>query len=47
MAIREGQAVMVYPEGTITPVLPIAVLGSHQVWQRGGLKSLAFGRRSG
>jgi 1-acyl-sn-glycerol-3-phosphate acyltransferase len=66
-AIREGQAVMVYPEGTITrntdstpmegrtgiarltlvtgvPVLPIAIWGSHQVWQRGGLKSLAFGR---
>jgi 1-acyl-sn-glycerol-3-phosphate acyltransferase len=66
-ALREGEAVMVYPEGTITrkpdhtpmegktgvarltlasevPVLPMAVWGSHHVWQREGAGSLKFGR---
>lgn len=66
-ALREGEAVIVYPEGTITlnpdytpmvgktgvarltlasevPVLPMAVWGSHHVWQREGPGSLKFGR---
>jgi 1-acyl-sn-glycerol-3-phosphate acyltransferase len=66
-ALREGETVMVYPEGTITlnpdytpmvgktgvarltlasdvPVLPMAVWGSHHVWQREGPGSLKFGR---
>ena len=29
---------------TDVPVLPLAVWGSHNVWRRGGIKSLAFGR---
>jgi 1-acyl-sn-glycerol-3-phosphate acyltransferase len=66
-ALGEGDAVIVYPEGTITrnpdftpmegktgvarltldsdvPVLPLAVWGSHRVWQREGARSLKFGR---
>lgn len=66
-ALRAGEVVMIYPEGTITrnpdfspmegktgvarltlatevPVLPIAVWGSHNVWQRDGVQSVAFGR---
>ena len=66
-ALHDGEAVMIYPEATITrnpdlspmqgktgvarltlltdvPVLPLAVWGSHNVWQRAGIKSLAFGR---
>ena len=66
-ALKQGECVMVYPEGTITknpdftpmqgrtgvarltltsevPVLPIAVWGSQNVWQREGARSLAFGR---
>lgn len=66
-ALREDEAVMVYPEGTITrnpdfspmegktgvarltlasevPVLPMAVWGSQQVWQREGARSMRFGR---
>jgi 1-acyl-sn-glycerol-3-phosphate acyltransferase len=66
-ALREGEAVMIYPESTTTrnpdfspmqgktgvarltlatdvPVLPLAVWGSHNVWQRDGVKSAAFGR---
>lgn len=66
-ALKAGEAVMIYPESTITsnadfspmrgktgvarlslaadvPVLPIAVWGSQNVWQRDGLRSLAFGR---
>src|SRR5262249_45051423 len=66
-ALKQGECVMVYPEGTITknpdftpmsgrtgiarltlstdvPVLPVAVWGSHHVWQREGARSLAFGR---
>jgi 1-acyl-sn-glycerol-3-phosphate acyltransferase len=66
-SLRDGEAVMIYPESTITrnpdsspmhgktgvarltlatdvPVLPLAVWGSQNVWQREGVKSLAFGR---
>jgi 1-acyl-sn-glycerol-3-phosphate acyltransferase len=66
-ALRLGEAVLVYPEATITrnpdfspmqgktgiarltlaaevPVLPVAVWGSQHVWQRGGARSLKFGR---
>lgn len=66
-ALKRGEAVMVYPEATITrnpdfspmqgktgiarltlaaevPVLPISVWGSQPVWQRGGARSLKFGR---
>ena len=66
-ALARGDAVMVYPEGTVTrnpdfspmqgktgiarltlatgvPVLPLAVWGSHRVWQREGASSLTFGR---
>ena len=66
-ALRDGEVVVVYPEGTVTknpdytpmqgktgiarltlatdvPILPIAVWGSHHVWQRDGARSLAFGR---
>ena len=66
-ALKDGEVVVVYPEGTVTrnpdftpmqaktgiarltlatdvPVLPIAVWGSQNVWQRGGARSLAFGR---
>jgi 1-acyl-sn-glycerol-3-phosphate acyltransferase len=66
-ALKGGEAVMIYPESTITknpdytpmqgktgvarlstatgvPVLPIAVWGSQHVFQRDGVKSLAFGR---
>ncbi|MDP8955963.1 MAG: 1-acyl-sn-glycerol-3-phosphate acyltransferase [Actinomycetota bacterium] len=66
-ALKDGEVVVVYPEGTVTknpdftpmqaktgiarltlttevPVLPIAVWGSQNVWQRDGAKSLAFGR---
>lgn len=66
-ALRDGEAVMIYPESTITrnpdsspmqgktgvarltlatdvPVLPLAVWGSQNVWQRDGVRSLAFGR---
>jgi 1-acyl-sn-glycerol-3-phosphate acyltransferase len=66
-ALRNGEAVMIYPESTITrnpdfspmqgkngvarltlasdvPVLPLAVWGSQNVWQRDGVKSVAFGR---
>ncbi|HXF56478.1 MAG TPA: lysophospholipid acyltransferase family protein [Actinomycetota bacterium] len=66
-ALRRGEAVVVYPEATVTrdperrpmqgktgvarlalatgvPVLPVAVWGSHRVWQRGGPRSLRFGR---
>ncbi len=66
-ALKQDEAVLVYPEGTITrnpdfspmqgktgiarltlateiPVLPIAVWGSQNVWQRKGVGSLAFGR---
>jgi 1-acyl-sn-glycerol-3-phosphate acyltransferase len=66
-ALRDGEAVMIYPESTVTrnadytpmqgktgiarltlasevPVLPIAVWGSHNVWQRDGARSMKFGR---
>jgi 1-acyl-sn-glycerol-3-phosphate acyltransferase len=66
-ALRDGEAVLVYPEATITtnpdfspmrgktgiarltlgaevPVLPIAVWGSQNIWQRSGRQSLKFGR---
>jgi 1-acyl-sn-glycerol-3-phosphate acyltransferase len=66
-ALKEGEAVIVYPEATITknpdwtpmhgktgiarlalaaevPVLPVALWGSQAVWQREGLRSVAFGR---
>ena len=66
-ALKDGEVVVVYPEGTVTknpdftpmqaktgigrlalatdvPVLPIAVWGSQNVWQRDGARSLAFGR---
>jgi 1-acyl-sn-glycerol-3-phosphate acyltransferase len=66
-ALERGEAVMVYPEGTITqnadftpmegrtgvarltlaadvPVLPIAVWGTHRMWQRSGPGDLRFGR---
>ena len=66
-ALREGECVMIYPEGTVTqnpdftpmqgktgvarlslstdvPILPVAVWGSHRVWQRDGARSLKFGR---
>jgi 1-acyl-sn-glycerol-3-phosphate acyltransferase len=66
-ALKAGEAVIVYPEATVTtnpewtpmhgktgiarlalaadvPVLPLALWGSHAVWQREGLRSLAFGR---
>ncbi len=66
-ALSAGEAVMIYPEGTVTrnpdftpmeaktgiarltlgtdvPVLPVAVWGSHHVWQRDGARSLKFGR---
>ena len=66
-ALKDGEVVVVYPEGTVTknpdftpmqaktgiarlalatdvPVLPIAVWGSRNVWQRDGARSLAFGR---
>lgn len=66
-AIKGGEAVLVYPEATITrnpdftpmegktgvarlslatgvPVLPVAVWGSQHIWQREGVRSLAFGR---
>lgn len=66
-ALGRGEAVVVYPEATVTrnpdhrpmqgktgvarlalatgvPVLPVAVWGSHRVWQRGGPQSLRFGR---
>ena len=66
-ALKAGEAVIVYPEATITrnpgwtpmqgktgiarlaltaevPVLPLALWGSHAVWQREGIRSLSFGR---
>ena len=66
-ALKDGEVVVVYPEGTVTknpdytpmqaktgiarltlatdvPVVPIAVWGSQNVWQRDGARSLAFGR---
>jgi len=66
-ALREGEVVMIYPEGTITrnpdhtpmaaktgvarialmadmPVIPLAVWGSHHVFQKGGKRGLTFGR---
>lgn len=66
-ALKEGEAVIVYPEATITknpdwtpmhgktgiarlalaaevPVLPVALWGSQAVWQREGLRGMAFGR---
>ncbi len=66
-SLKDGEVVVVYPEGTVTrnpdftpmqaktgiarltlatdvPVLPMAVWGSHNVWQRDGARSLAFGR---
>ncbi|HEX8099944.1 MAG TPA: lysophospholipid acyltransferase family protein [Actinomycetota bacterium] len=66
-ALKNGESVVVYPEGTVTknpdytpmraktgiarlslandvPVVPIAVWGSQNVWQRDGARSLAFGR---
>ena len=66
-ALTAGEAVVIYPESTVThnpdfspmrgktgiarltlhtgvPVLPIAVWGSQEVWQRGGAQSLKFGR---
>lgn len=66
-ALKAGEVVVVYPEGTVTknpdytpmqaktgiarltlatdvPVVPIAVWGSQNVWQRDGARSLAFGR---
>ena len=66
-ALEQGEAVLVYPEGTVTrnadftpmqgktgvarltlvsgvPVLPIAVWGTHRIWQRSGPDDLRFGR---
>ena len=66
-ALRAGECVVVYPEGTVTknpdfsptrgktgiarltldteiPVLPVAVWGSQQVWQKDGARSLKFAR---
>ena len=66
-ALKAGEAVIVYPEGTITKnpdwipmqgkngiarlalaaevsVMPLALWGTHAVWQREGIRSFAFGR---
>ena len=66
-ALRSGEAVIVFPEGTTThdsdfrqgssktgiarlsfatgvPVTPLAIWGSHRIWTRHGVSSMAFGR---
>jgi len=66
-ALRSGEAVVVFPEGTTThdpdfrqgpsktgiarlsfatgvPVTPMAIWGSHRIWTRQGVSSMAFGR---